>query len=111
MTNPLVAVFKDVFVITNAQSTWVQMAFYGALLSIPAAAVANFNLFIVALYVLTFGLAFLETTANPYILSMGPPETATQRLNLAQASKPYRFADGYVHRRNSHPVDYSGRRL
>jgi len=60
----------------------------GAFLSIPAASGANFNLFIVALYVLTFGLAFLETTANPYILSMGPPETATRRLNLAQAFNP-----------------------
>lgn len=110
VTNPLVAVFKDVFVITNAQSTWVQMAFYGALLSIPAAVVANFNLFIVELYVLTFGLAFLENTANPYILSMGPPETATQRLNLAQAFT-YRFADGYVYRLNSHPADYLGERL
>jgi FHS family L-fucose permease-like MFS transporter len=37
---------------------------------------------------LTFGLAFLETTANPYILSMGPEATATQRLNLAQAFNP-----------------------
>lgn len=60
----------------------------GALLSMPAAANANFNLFLVALYVLTFGLAFLETTANPYILSMGAPETATRRLNLAQAFNP-----------------------
>jgi FHS family L-fucose permease-like MFS transporter len=40
------------------------------------------------LYILTFGLAFLETTANPYILSMGSEETATQRLNLAQAFNP-----------------------
>jgi len=38
--------------------------------------------------ILTFGLAFLETTANPYILSMGSEETATQRLNLAQAFNP-----------------------
>lgn len=60
----------------------------GAFLSIPAAANANFNLFLVALYVLTFGLAFLETTANPFILSMGPPETATRRLNLAQSFNP-----------------------
>ena len=44
--------------------------------------------FIIALYVLTFGLAFLETTANPYILSMGSPETSTRRLNLAQAFNP-----------------------
>ena len=60
----------------------------GALLSIPAVAAANFNLFIIALYILTLGLAFLETTANPYILSMGPPETATRRLNLAQVFNP-----------------------
>ena len=60
----------------------------GAMLSIPAANNANFNLFILALYILTFGLAFLETTANPYILSMGDPRTSTQRLNLAQAFNP-----------------------
>jgi len=40
------------------------------------------------LYVLTFGLAFLETAANPYALAMGPKETATQRLNLAQSFNP-----------------------
>jgi FHS family L-fucose permease-like MFS transporter len=40
------------------------------------------------LYILTFGLAFLETTANPFILSMGNEETATRRLNLAQAFNP-----------------------
>lgn len=61
----------------------------GALITIPAAASVNFTLFIVAFYVLTFGLAFLETTANPFILSMGPEETATQRLNLAQAFNPF----------------------
>ena len=42
----------------------------------------------VYMYVLTFGLAFLETAANPYALAMGPKETATQRLNLAQAFNP-----------------------
>ncbi|MFZ9935758.1 MAG: MFS transporter [Luteolibacter sp.] len=120
ITNPLVAAFKDVFVISNAQSSWVQMAFYGgygtmaipaalfirrfsyrsgiilgltlyalgAMLCVPAASSASFNLFLIALYVLTFGLAFLETTANPYILSMGDPATATRRLNLAQAFNP-----------------------
>ncbi|MEO0338310.1 MAG: L-fucose:H+ symporter permease [Bacteroidota bacterium] len=60
----------------------------GALLFYPAAAYAKFSFFLAALYILTFGLAFLETTANPFILSMGPPETATQRLNLAQAFNP-----------------------
>lgn len=60
----------------------------GALLFFPAAAYQQFIFFLLALYILTFGLAFLETTANPYILSMGPEETATQRLNLAQAFNP-----------------------
>ena len=60
----------------------------GALLSIPAANGADFWLFILALYILTFGLAFLETTANPYILSMGSEKTSTMRLNLAQAFNP-----------------------
>jgi len=60
----------------------------GALLFFPAAAMENYFFFLAALYVLTFGLAFLETTANPYIMSMGNEETATQRLNLAQAFNP-----------------------
>ncbi len=128
VTNPLVAAFKDLFVISHAQSSWVQMAFYGgyatmaipaalfirrfsyrsgivvglglyaagAFLCLPAAAMASFSLFLVALYVLTFGLAFLETTANPYILAMGPPETATRRLNLAQAFNPVGSLTGMV---------------
>lgn len=60
----------------------------GALLFFPAAAFEQFGFFLAALYILTFGLAFLETTANPFILSMGAEETATQRLNLAQAFNP-----------------------
>jgi len=120
ITNPLVKAFKDVFVISNKQSSFVQMAFYGgyatmalpaaifirkvsykaglivglllygigALMSWPAASMASFDLFLIALYILTFGLAFLETTANPYILSMGPEKTATRRLNFAQAFNP-----------------------
>ncbi len=60
----------------------------GALLFLPAAITENFYWFPVSLYILTFGLAFLETTANPYILSMGDPATATRRLNLAQAFNP-----------------------
>jgi FHS family L-fucose permease-like MFS transporter len=60
----------------------------GALLFIPAAAKEQFGFFLASLYVLTFGLAFLETTANPFILSMGPKETATRRLNLAQSFNP-----------------------
>jgi len=60
----------------------------GACLFYPAAALENYGFFLAALYILTFGLAFLETTANPYILSMGPEQTATRRLNLAQAFNP-----------------------
>ena len=60
----------------------------GALLFFPATAMENYFFFLLALYILTFGLAFLETTANPYIMAMGDEETATQRLNLAQAFNP-----------------------
>lgn len=60
----------------------------GALLTIPASLYRSFDVFLIGFYILTFGLAFLETSANPYILSMGPPETATRRLNLAQAFNP-----------------------
>jgi FHS family L-fucose permease-like MFS transporter len=60
----------------------------GAFLFIPAAAQQSFAFFCVSLYILTFGLAFLETTVNPLILSLGSKETATRRLNLAQAFNP-----------------------
>ena len=60
----------------------------GALLFYPAAAFESYPFFLSALYVLTFGLAFLETTSNPYILSMGAEETATRRLNFAQMFNP-----------------------
>ena len=128
VTNPLVKAFKEIFLISNAQSSLVQWAFYGgyatmaipaalvirkvsyksgiiiglllyaigALLTIPASLMMDFNIFLVGFYVLTFGLAFLETTANPYILSMGPRETATQRLNLAQAFNPIGSLSGMI---------------
>ena len=60
----------------------------GAFLFIPAAAQQSFTFFCCSLYILTFGLAFLETTANPFILSLGSKETSTRRLNLAQAFNP-----------------------
>ena len=60
----------------------------GAFLFIPAAHYQAFSFFCISLYILTFGLAFLETTANPLILSLGAKETSTQRLNLAQAFNP-----------------------
>lgn len=61
---------------------------FGAFLFIPAANYESFAFFCVSLYILTFGLAFLETTANPYILSLGSKETSTRRLNMAQAFNP-----------------------
>ncbi|MDT0677554.1 L-fucose:H+ symporter permease [Autumnicola musiva] len=68
----------------------------GALLFYPAAAYEEFYFFLAALYILTFGLAFLETTANPYILAMGDPKTATRRLNLAQAFNPMGALAGLI---------------
>ncbi len=68
----------------------------GALLFYPAAISESFTFFLLGLYILTFGLAFLETTANPYILSMGNARTATQRLNLAQAFNPLGLIGGLV---------------
>ena len=60
----------------------------GAFLFIPAASMQNFLFFCLSLYILTFGLAFLETTANPFILSLGSKDTSTRRLNFAQAFNP-----------------------
>ncbi|MEL7121823.1 MAG: L-fucose:H+ symporter permease [Bacteroidota bacterium] len=87
---------------------------FGALLFYPAAITEQFIFFLLGLYILTFGLAFLETTANPYILSMGARETATQRLNLAQAFNPLGLLGGllvaqqFVLRRlQSDDVDFS----
>lgn len=60
----------------------------GALMFIPARAIGSYYPFLLAYFILTCGLSFLETTANPYIMSMGTPETATRRLNLAQAFNP-----------------------
>lgn len=60
----------------------------GAFMFIPAAAYQDFSFFCISLYVLTFGLAFLETTSNPFILSLGSKDTATRRLNLSQAFNP-----------------------
>ena len=60
----------------------------GALMFIPAKALGSYYPFLIAYFILTCGLSFLETSANPYILAMGSPETATRRLNLAQAFNP-----------------------
>jgi FHS family L-fucose permease-like MFS transporter len=60
----------------------------GCLLLIPASLSLTFVSFLLAFWVLAAGLSILETNANPYILSLGSPETATQRLNLAQSFNP-----------------------
>ena len=60
----------------------------GALMFIPARAIGSYYPFLIAYFILTCGLSFLETTANPFILSMGEKETSTRRLNLAQAFNP-----------------------
>lgn len=60
----------------------------GALLFWPAAASATYGVFLAALFVIASGLAFLETSANPYITLLGPPSSAASRLNLAQAFNP-----------------------
>lgn len=120
ITNPMVAAFKNILLLSNTESSLVQSAFYGGycvmaipaaifikrftyksgiltglalyaigcLLFIPAANMQQFAPFLVAYFVMTCGLSFLETSANPYILSMGPEETATRRLNFAQAFNP-----------------------
>ena len=61
---------------------------FGALLFFPAKMTGAYYPFLLAYFILTCGLSFLETSANPYILSMGPEETATRRLNLAQSFNP-----------------------
>ncbi len=120
ITNPMVAAFKQIMLISYFESSLVQFAFYGgycvmaipaalfikrytyksgilvglglyslgALLFIPSSLALSFAAFLFSYFVLTCGLSFLETSANPYILSMGPEENATRRLNFAQAFNP-----------------------
>ncbi|MDO4172295.1 MAG: L-fucose:H+ symporter permease [Prevotellaceae bacterium] len=60
----------------------------GALMFFPAKLTGSYYPFLMAYFILTCGLSFLETSSNPYILSMGDESTATRRLNLAQAFNP-----------------------
>ena len=60
----------------------------GAFLFFPAKMTGSYFPFLLAYFILTCGLSFLETSANPYILTMGPEENATRRLNLAQSFNP-----------------------
>jgi len=60
----------------------------GALMFLPAKLTGTYYPFLLAYFVMTCGLSFLETSCNPYILSMGPAKSATRRLNLAQCFNP-----------------------
>ena len=60
----------------------------GAFLFFPAKLTGDYYPFLIAYFIMTCGLSFLETSCNPYILSMGTERTATRRLNLAQAFNP-----------------------
>ena len=120
ISNPMVAAFRRILLISHFESSLVQFAFYagycfmaipaaifiqrfnykngilmglalysvGCFLFIPAGNAMEFWAFLMAYFVMTCGLAFLETTSNPYILSLGPEETSTRRLNFAQAFNP-----------------------
>ncbi len=120
MTDTLLSAFKRIMSMTDFQTSWIQVAFYGSYfcLAIPAAlfikkytyksgvllglglfALGSFMFypasltmsyghFLISLYVLAGGLSILETTANPYIIAMGPEKTGTIRLNLAQSFNP-----------------------
>ena len=120
MTDTLLAAFKRILSMTDFQTSWIQIAFYGsyfclalpaamlikkfsyktgvlsglglfivgALLFYPASTSMSYPFFLIALFILAGGLSILETSANPYIIAMGPEETGTRRLNLAQSFNP-----------------------
>ncbi|MCL4140608.1 UNVERIFIED_CONTAM: hypothetical protein GTU68_038108 [Idotea baltica] len=72
------------------------MFIVGAMLFYPASQTMEYWHFLAALYILAGGLSFLETSANPYIVTMGPESTGTQRLNLAQSFNPVGSITGVV---------------
>src|SRR5690554_3218344 len=120
MTDTLLAAFKRIMSMSDFQTSWIQLAFYGAyfclalpaalyirkytyrsgvllglglfafgaILFYPASLSMSYGFFLMALYILAGGLSILETSANPYILVMGPEASATRRLNLAQSFNP-----------------------
>jgi len=132
ISNPMVAAFRNILLISHFESSLVQFAFYagycvmaipaaifiqkfnykngillglalysiGCLLFIPAGNTMHFWAFLGAYFVMTCGLSFLETTANPFILSMGPDESATRRLNFAQAFNPIGSLTGMLIAKN-----------
>ncbi|WP_077610094.1 L-fucose:H+ symporter permease [Clostridium sp. Marseille-P2415] len=120
MTDNLVPAFGKIFMMKSVDSSYVQVAFYGAyavlavpaallirkysyrtgvlaglglyitgaLGYIPSAILQNYKLFLVSIFTLASGLSILETTCNPFVISIGSPQTSVRRLNLAQAFNP-----------------------
>ncbi len=68
--------------------TGLALAALGAFLFFPASKIVTYEAFLVALFAMAAGCSILETSANPYVMSLGPESTATRRLNLAQAFNP-----------------------
>lgn len=64
------------------------LASLGGFLFFPAASMMTYTMFLIALFTLASGLSILETSANPYVMAMGPRGNATRRLNFAQAFNP-----------------------
>ncbi len=64
------------------------LAALGAFAFLPASQLMTYEAFLVALFLIAAGCSILETSANPYVISLGPEESATRRLNLAQAFNP-----------------------
>lgn len=146
MTDNLVPAFGKIFMMSAVDSSFVQIAFYGAyaVLAIPAAIIIkkfsyrvgvliglglymvgalgyipsaiiqSYDMFLVSIFVLACGLSVLETTCNPYVLSLGAKETSIQRLNLAQAFNPLGSLTGiflakYLILANLNPATYDDR--
>ncbi len=128
MTDTLLAAFKRIMSMTDFQTSWIQIAFYGSyfvlalpaaifikrytykagillglgmfiaggLLFYPASITMEYGHFLGALFILAGGLSILETTANPYIIAMGPEESGTRRLNFAQSFNPIGSISGVI---------------
>ncbi len=128
MTDTLLAAFKNILEMTDFQTSFIQMAFYGSyacfalpaaflirkysfkvgiivglalyslgtFLFFPAGQAGSYSFYLFAIYILAAGCSILETTANPYILTMGRPENATLRLNFAQSFNPIGSISGII---------------
>src|SRR4051812_25398239 len=68
--------------------TGLGLAAAGAFLFYPASKIMTYYAFLAALFAMAAGCSILETSANPYVIALGPEETSTRRLNLAQAFNP-----------------------